>query len=142
MFSTIDESCFDRILNDIRAVLQKALSINDPHLRKPALPHLSLKSKLPLQTIRKSALNKLHGLFDANIARKSHQQMHVIRHDHEVMHLKLTRSYIRPQHVDEKHCIPFRHEALARSHLRPETGNPDVHRSQGRVNARSKIKPN
>jgi hypothetical protein len=77
------------------------LSINDPHLRKPALPHLSLKSKLLLQAIRKSAFNKLHGLFHANIARKSHQQIQMIRHDHEVMDLKLTCSYIRPKHVDE-----------------------------------------
>ena len=34
--------------------------------------------------------------------------MQMIWHDHEVMQLKLTCRYIRSQHVDEKHGIPFR----------------------------------
>ena len=53
---------------------------------------------------------KLHCLFDGHVARKCHQQMKMIWHDHEIMQLKFTCGYIQSQHVDEKHRIPFRLE--------------------------------
>jgi hypothetical protein len=76
-------------------VLQKASRIPDPYVRKAALPDLSLISEISPQAVGESALDELHGLFNGNVARKSHQEMQMIWHNDEVMQLKLTGRYIR-----------------------------------------------
>ena len=107
LLGSIGEPCFDRVLNDIFAMLPEALSITDPDLGKSTLPDLCLISEFPAETVGEPTLDQLHGFFDGHVARQRHQQVQMIWQDDEVMELKFTCRYLQSQHVDEKHCIPF-----------------------------------
>jgi hypothetical protein len=73
---------------------------NSP-VRKASLPHFELFSKLSPDSVRITALDELHGSLQGD-CRWSHNQMQVIRHQHEFMQEKFLLLAIEIKRVDEK----------------------------------------
>ena len=68
----------------------------DAHFRVAPLPHLALKSKLPVSPEREAALDELNALLDGRISRDSEDQMNLIGHDDEIYDLKSVCPHIDP----------------------------------------------
>ena len=60
-----------------------------------------------------SALDQLHCLFDRHGVFNRQQEMHMIRHDHEVVKLEFPFSHQRSEDIDQKPSIPFRLQQAA-----------------------------
>ncbi len=73
---------------NVLTMLLKILLISNPMVRKPSLPDL-LRSKQNSKLIRISTLNQLYRSLQSNTRRRSKEQMHMLRHDHECMERKL-----------------------------------------------------
>jgi len=102
-----NQSRLHRVLGNIFPIAQKALLVICPRLRKSALPDVSQVLKFPLQAIGESAFDELRGFFNGHIPTDCHEQMQVIRHDHEIMQEEFPRRHTGSQHVDQKHGIAF-----------------------------------
>jgi len=86
---------------------QKTFTIFDANIGKPTLPNLACVSELFLHPIRKSAFDKLHGLFNRNSLIDCDEQMHMIRHNDKIMHSELAPSGIEAQHINKQGRMPL-----------------------------------
>lgn len=96
------------ILCDVSAMVLVALQIIHSCLRKASLPNLSRVSSFPSQSEGKPSLDELHGLLDGHVALDRSQQMHMIGHNHKIMHLEFFRFHVRTKYIDEQHRIALR----------------------------------
>ena len=99
---------FDRVIRDVIPTLLEALLIENLHLGITALPYFAEKIEFLRKAMGKSALDQLHCLFDRHRLLESDQQMHMIRHDDEVLEFKFLLPYKRPKNVDKKIRISLR----------------------------------
>jgi hypothetical protein len=83
-------------------MLLKAPFIKDLLIREPALPYLAVKTKFLSGAERKAAFNQLHRLLKARLARNSHQNMDMIRHNHEVVNRDFPRAHIASKNFDKQ----------------------------------------
>src|SRR5271157_6041743 len=68
LFVRINQPCFYRVLSYVLSMLQQALVVLYPYLRKTLLPDLSQVPEFFFQAIRESALDELDSPFDAHAA--------------------------------------------------------------------------
>ena len=73
----------DRILQDVITMNCEVAGISNAMICKPTLPDFSAEPEFLFQTKRVSAFDVLHALLQTVVARRSDQQMYVVRHDHE-----------------------------------------------------------
>jgi hypothetical protein len=85
----------------------KALVIQNAHVRVPALPNLTEKTKSFAGAKGKAAFDQLHRLLKTDLARQGHQNMDVIRHDHEVVNGEFSGAHIGSKNFDKesRHAI-------------------------------------
>jgi hypothetical protein len=91
-------------------MLLKAPFIKDLLIRVPALPYLAVKTKLLSGAKGKTAFNQLHCLFNARLARNGHQNVDMIRHNHEVVNRDFSGVHIASKNFHKQARHPIRLE--------------------------------
>jgi hypothetical protein len=64
-------------------MLAETQIVRNPHVRKPALPNLSMKPQLFSGSKGKAALDQLHGFFNRHLLWNGHEDVKMIGHHHK-----------------------------------------------------------
>lgn len=90
---------------DVITMLLPASLVLDTHLGKTKLPDFAAIARCLLQPVREAALDELHGALDGRIATDRQQQMNVVWHHYEIVHLKFLCCCVGTKDVDEQRGV-------------------------------------
>ena len=76
--------------------------VTNPMLIEPRSPDRAAKPRLFASTKRESALDELHRFFKRNIGRRRYQQMDMVGHEGEFMHLHPLLSSVGADYIEQK----------------------------------------
>lgn len=103
----INQASLHWVIRNVITIPLDALFVENLHLRESALPHFTQISTFLQETMGESPLDQLHCLLNRHGVFNGQQQVHMIRHDHEVVKLELPFSHQGSEHIDKESCISF-----------------------------------